>query len=157
MEVESAFIILFCVATAVAIVVRRYQAPYTVALVVTGLGIGALGILEAPHLTKGLLFAVFLPGLLFEAAFQLDAARVRENIRTILALAVPGVVAAIGLTAALTTLVVRDWASTRPSRSPTGWSSVPWSRPPTRSRSWPSSARSGCPAGSRCWSKARAC
>ncbi|MGH7532434.1 MAG: cation:proton antiporter, partial [Gemmatimonadales bacterium] len=108
MEFESAFIILFCVATAVAIAVRRYQAPYTVALVLTGLGIGALGILQAPHLTRALLFAVFLPGLLFEAAFQLDAARVRENVRTILALAVPGVVAAIGLTALLTTLVVQS-------------------------------------------------
>lgn len=72
MAFENAFIILFCVATAVAMVVRRYQMPYTVALVLAGVGIGTLGVIEAPHLTKELLFAVFLPGLLFEAAFHLD-------------------------------------------------------------------------------------
>jgi CPA1 family monovalent cation:H+ antiporter len=110
MAFESAFIILFCVATAVAIAVRRYQVPYTVALVLTGLGIGALGVLEPPHLTKELLFAVFLPGLLFEAAFHLDFAAVRGNARTILSLAVPGVVAAIGLTAVFTTFIVQGLA-----------------------------------------------
>lgn len=104
---ESVFIILFCVATAVAIAVRRFSVPYTVALVVTGLGLGALQLLEAPHLTKDLLFAVFLPGLIFEAAFHLDFTRVRENAKTILALAVPGVAAAIGLTALFTTSIVR--------------------------------------------------
>jgi CPA1 family monovalent cation:H+ antiporter len=104
---ENAFIVLFCVATAVAIAVRRFSVPYTVALVVTGLGLGALQLLEAPHLTKDLLFAVFLPGLLFEAAFHLDFTRVRENSKTILALAVPGIAAAIGLTALFTASMVR--------------------------------------------------
>jgi CPA1 family monovalent cation:H+ antiporter len=107
MAFESAFIVLFCVATAVAIAVRRFSVPYTVALVVTGLGLGALRLIEAPHLTKELLFAVFLPGLLFEAAFHLDFSRVRENAKTILALAVPGVAATIGLTALLTTSIVQ--------------------------------------------------
>ena len=106
MAFESAFIILFCVATAVALAVRRIQAPYTVALVVAGLGFGALDIIEAPHLTKDLLFAVFLPGLLFEAAFHLHFDSVRQNARTIFSLAVPGVVAAIALTAVLTTTVM---------------------------------------------------
>jgi CPA1 family monovalent cation:H+ antiporter len=104
---ETAFILLFCVATAVAITVRRFHAPYTVALVLTGLGLGALGVIEPPHLTEELLFAVFLPGLLFEAAFHLDFNSVRQNSRTILSLAVPGVIVAIGLTAVLTTTVVQ--------------------------------------------------
>ncbi len=107
MAFENAFIILFCIATAVALAVRRYKVPYTVALVLTGLGLGALHVIEAPHLTKELLFAVFLPGLLFEAAFHMDVAKVRENAKTILSLAVPGVIVAIGLTALLTSLVVR--------------------------------------------------
>ncbi|MEO6446691.1 MAG: Na+/H+ antiporter [Gemmatimonadaceae bacterium] len=104
---ENAFIILFCVATAVAMLVRRYPMPYTVALVLTGLGLGELHVMEPPHLTQDLLFAVFLPGLLFEAAFHMQAARMRENAKTILALAVPGVIAAIGLTGVLTAFVVR--------------------------------------------------
>ncbi|MEP7348064.1 MAG: Na+/H+ antiporter, partial [Gemmatimonadaceae bacterium] len=107
MEFENVFIVLFCIATAVAIAVRRYQVPYTVALVLAGLGIGSLQLIEAPHLTKELLFAVFLPGLLFEAAFHMDFTRVRENVLTILALAVPGVIAAIGVTGLLTTAVVQ--------------------------------------------------
>jgi CPA1 family monovalent cation:H+ antiporter len=71
MTTESAFVLLFAIATAVAIAVRRLPIPYTVALVVVGLGLGALDIVEAPHLTKELLFAVILPGLVFEAAFNL--------------------------------------------------------------------------------------
>jgi len=68
MEAETILILLFVVATAVAIAVQRLAVPYTVALVVTGLGLGLLHAFQAPHLTKALLFNVFLPGLLFEAA-----------------------------------------------------------------------------------------
>ncbi len=67
METETIFILLFVVATAVAIAVQRLAVPYTVALVFTGLMLGLLHAFEAPHLTKSLLFSVFLPGLLFEA------------------------------------------------------------------------------------------
>jgi len=56
------------VATAVAVGARWLKIPYTVALVLAGLAIGASHTLEAPHLTKELLFAVILPGLVFEAA-----------------------------------------------------------------------------------------
>lgn len=73
MSLVRAFIILFSVATAVAITVRRTPVPYTVALVIVGLVLGSFRVIEPPHLTKELLFAVFLPGLLFEAAFNLDA------------------------------------------------------------------------------------
>ncbi len=107
MNQEIAFILLFCVATAVALVVRRFRVPYTVALVLAGLGLGALGWLDAPHLTQELLFAVFLPGLLFEAAYHISWPRLRENSRVILSLAVPGVVAAIGVTGLMTASVVR--------------------------------------------------
>jgi monovalent cation:H+ antiporter, CPA1 family len=72
MTTESTFVLLFTIATAVAIAVRRFAIPYTVALVVVGLALGALNVVEAPHLTKELLFAVILPGLIFEAAFNLD-------------------------------------------------------------------------------------
>ncbi len=69
MQAETIFILLFVVAIAVAIAVQRLAVPYTVALVVTGLVLGLLHAFEAPHLTRALLFGVFLPGLLFEAAF----------------------------------------------------------------------------------------
>jgi Na+:H+ antiporter len=105
-SIESIFVILFSVATAVAIAVRRLRIPYTVALVLVGLGLGALRFMEPPHLTKDLLFSLLLPGLLFEAAFNLDVREFRRNTIAISALAVPGVIAAIGLTAVIVTPVL---------------------------------------------------
>ncbi len=99
METETVLILLFVVVTAVAIAVQRLAIPYTVALVLTGLALGMLHAFEAPHLTKALLFGIFLPGLLFDAAFHIDFKQFWRNRLTISSLALPGVAAAIGLTA----------------------------------------------------------
>jgi Na+:H+ antiporter len=99
MDIETAFILLFVVATAVAIAARRLRLPYTVALVLTGLILGALDLFPAPHLTKNLLFSVFLPGLIFEAAFHIQWREFRDNLLTLLTLAVPGVIASTALVA----------------------------------------------------------
>ncbi len=106
MTPENTLIGLFVVATAVAILARRLRVPYTVALVLAGLGIGALGVVEPPRLTKELLFAFILPGLLFEAAFHLELDDLRRDWRPITSLAVPGVAVAIGLTGAICTLAI---------------------------------------------------
>ena len=97
----SAIILLYCVTTVVAIVTQRLRVPYTAALLLVGVALGALHTVELPHLTRELLFAVFLPGLLFEAAFHLELDELRENAIAIATLAVPGVAVAIALTAAL--------------------------------------------------------
>lgn len=99
MQFEVVFVILFSAATAVGLLTRWLQIPYTVALVVTGLFLGAVRAIEPPHLTKELLFSVFLPGLVFEAAFHLDFQKFWQNKVSINVLAVPGVAAAIVLTA----------------------------------------------------------
>jgi monovalent cation:H+ antiporter, CPA1 family len=101
MHFEIIFVMLFAVATAVALVARWLKIPYTVALVAAGLVLGTAHAFEPPRLTKDLLYAVFLPGLLFEAAFHLEFRRFWQNKIAIHALAVPGVVAAIGLTAVI--------------------------------------------------------
>jgi CPA1 family monovalent cation:H+ antiporter len=98
---ETTTILLFAVATAVALVVRSLKMPYTVALVLTGISLGATRILPAPHLTKELLYAVFLPGLIFEAAFHLHFDLLRRNKLLILSLAFPGVLVAVMLTTGL--------------------------------------------------------
>lgn len=98
-------IALFVVATAVALVVRWLKIPYTVGLVLAGLGLGAASAIRPPHLTKELLFTVFLPGLVFEAAFHIEFERFWRNKLAITSLALPGVAAAIALTAALLTPV----------------------------------------------------
>lgn len=104
---ESGFVLLFVVASAVAIAARRLRLPYTVALVLAGLLLGVLHAFQPPELTKEILFAVVLPGLLFEAGFHLEFRDFRRDASAILALAVPGVVAAIGLTALILTAVAR--------------------------------------------------
>jgi CPA1 family monovalent cation:H+ antiporter len=103
MSVQATLVILFSVATAVAIGARRLRIPYTAALVVVGLALSALHIVQPPHLTKQVLFAFILPGLLFEAAYNLDMAELRRSWWGVTALAVPGVAVAILLTAWLTT------------------------------------------------------
>lgn len=101
MSGDGVFVLLLVVATAVAIASRRLQIPYTAALVIAGLTLGALHAFEVPHLTKELLFSVFVPGLLFEAAFHVDAGEFWRNRLTVIGLAVPGVVAAIAATSLL--------------------------------------------------------
>jgi CPA1 family monovalent cation:H+ antiporter len=106
MATETVFILLFIVVTAVAIAVQRLAIPYTVALVFTGLVLGLLHAFEAPHLTKELLFNIFLPGLLFEAAFHINFKQFWRNRLAISSLALPGVVAAIVLTSLILTPVI---------------------------------------------------
>jgi CPA1 family monovalent cation:H+ antiporter len=99
MALSGSIILLFVLATVVALAAKRLRVPYTVALVVAGLVLGSVGGLTPPVLTKELLFALFLPGLLFEAAFHLDAEEFWRNRLTIFSLALPGVIAATILTA----------------------------------------------------------
>jgi CPA1 family monovalent cation:H+ antiporter len=105
-QTETVLILLFSVAAVVAIAVRQLHVPYTVALVLTGLALGILNLFTPPHLTKELLFSVFLPGLLFEAAFYIEFREFWRNRLTIASLAVPGVAAAVVLTTAILTPVV---------------------------------------------------
>ncbi len=105
MNPESTFIELFIAAITVAIVVRRLHIPYTVGLVLAGLLIGLLHLLQAPLLTKELLFSIFLPGLLFEAAFHIEFKDFSKNRVAIVTLAIPGVIAATALTAIILTPV----------------------------------------------------
>ena len=105
MDLESTFIILFVIAMIVAIGVRHLRLPYTVGLVLAGLLLGAAHVFPAPELNKSLLFSIFLPGLIFEAAFHIDFQDLWRNRVTVTSLAIPGVVASIVLTTvALTAL-----------------------------------------------------
>ena len=98
--VEQALILLLIVAAAVAVTARRLGAPYTVGLVLVGLALGATSWFGELRLSSDLVFYVFLPVLLFEAAFNLEARHLVSEWRRILALAVPGVLVAFALTAA---------------------------------------------------------
>jgi Na+:H+ antiporter len=92
MSLSGSIIVLLLIAAVVALVAPRAGIPYTVALVVAGLLLGFAPIVQPPPLTKELLFAVFLPGLLYEASVQLDAGEFWRNRVLIFSLALPAVV-----------------------------------------------------------------
>lgn len=94
---ETLIVILTSVATLVAIVARRIRLPYTVSLVLVGLVLSLQRTLNV-EITPELILAIFVPPLIFEAAFHLDFQLLRANLVPIMMLAVPGVL--------LTTLLV---------------------------------------------------
>ncbi len=100
-HVSGTIIILLAAAVAVALIAHRLRIPYVVALVIAGLALGAGHAIHAPALTQGLLYSVFLPGLIFEAAFHMDLRALRRNAGTLVALTVPGVAVSIFATAGL--------------------------------------------------------
>jgi len=104
MQTEPTLLLLFLIASGVAIAARRLHLPYTVSLVLVGLGLGALQLFKAPELTKEILFMVFLPGLIFEAAFNMRFTNLWRDRLAILSLVIPGVAISIGLTATLLVL-----------------------------------------------------
>ena len=98
-SIEQALVALLLIAAAVAIVARRAGVPYTIGLVLVGLAVGLVTHVDAVTLSSDLVFYVFLPVLLFEAAFELEARHLMTDWRRVLVLAVPGVLVAFALTA----------------------------------------------------------
>lgn len=94
LNVEIEIVWLFVIATAVAMGTRWVRVPYTIALVIAGAVVGAFDVLPDLHLTPAVVFHVFLPVLLFEAAFHLQYQELRRNATAVLVLAVPGLLAA---------------------------------------------------------------
>ncbi len=87
---------LLTVAMIVAGICRNIPIPYTVILVILGIGFGHLGRqYEVFHdlltfqLTPELVLFLFLPALIFESAFNLDARKLLKDIAPIMILAIP--------------------------------------------------------------------
>ena len=93
------FVLLVAVATAVALVTRRSVLPYSVALVLAGLGLSVLFPGAHVSITPELILAVLLPGLVFEAAYKLDLRELRRTFGIVVVLAAPGVLITAGLVA----------------------------------------------------------
>jgi monovalent cation:H+ antiporter, CPA1 family len=86
-------------AVAVVLVARRFAIPYSVALVLFGLGVSIVGPNVSLPVSPRLLLAIVLPGLVFEAAFRTDIAQLRPVAVGVLFLAIPGVVVVAGVVA----------------------------------------------------------
>ena len=90
-QIETLVLELLLVVSIVAIIVRRFRIPYTVALVLAGLVLSFRTGLQV-ELTSELILALLLPPLVFEAAFHIEFAKLRRSLVTIALLAIPGVI-----------------------------------------------------------------
>lgn len=82
--------LLLLVACFVAIATRRIGLPYSVGLVVAGIGLGFAGYSRGIELTPHLVFTFLLPPLIFEAALHLRWTQARREAPLVLTLAFVG-------------------------------------------------------------------
>ena len=95
-ELVGSIIALLLIAAVILAATKRLKLPFIVALVVVGVGLSWLA-RNNPHtlapihnleLSPDLILYVFLPTLIFESAFNLDARRLRHSLGQVLTLAV---------------------------------------------------------------------
>ncbi len=104
--------ILLLIAAIVAMLVQRLHIPYSVGLVIAGVGLALLQIIPSIRLTKELIFSIFLPPLVFEAALDIRWRELRRDAPVILTLATLGVLLSAGITAVGMRLFAQwEWVS----------------------------------------------
>src|SRR5437016_2138521 len=82
--------ILLLVASVVAILARRLKLPYTVGLVLAGIGMALMRAWPDIPISKELIFSTLLPPLVFEAAFSIRWKRLRTDLGLITLMATVG-------------------------------------------------------------------
>ena len=90
---------LLFISALVAMLTRRLRLPYTVGLVLAGMALYFFHIHIKLHLSKDLIFSVFLPPLVFEAALFINWEDFKKDLPVIAVLATVGVVLAAAVTA----------------------------------------------------------
>lgn len=104
-EMVWAIFSLLLVALGVYLVSRRTKLPFTVMLVVVGIVFSFIGsnipalaqVEETLSISTDLILFVFLPTLIFESSYNMDARQLRRNSVQILTLAIPGLLLSTGL------------------------------------------------------------
>jgi len=104
-DLVGGLIALLLLAVAVLAFTKKVRLPFTVVLVVVGIGLSGLTgqyqsgvqILHELEISPDLILYVFLPTLIFESTLNLDPRSLRHNIGSILTLAVPGLLLSTGL------------------------------------------------------------
>jgi monovalent cation:H+ antiporter, CPA1 family len=91
------FILVFMAAALIALIASRIGLSLTPTLLTLGLVVGAVPGVPTLHLSARVILFVFLPPLLFEAAFNLDLPLLWSTRRGVLVLALPGVLLATGV------------------------------------------------------------
>ena len=107
LETLAAFLL---VAALVAIAARRLRLPYTVGLLLAGIGVALSPWHPEIEVTKELVFSLFLPPLIFEAAFLLRWPQLRKDLAPLVAMATVGVILSTSVVfLGFTQLLGWDW------------------------------------------------
>ena len=109
-HVAIEILLLLLIGSVVGIVARRWKVPYTLMLVIVGIGLGFVHFeqFDAFQLNADVLFTFLLPALLFEAAYHLQFKDFYKNKLPILTLAIPGVLIAVAVTTVLVKGLIGD-------------------------------------------------
>ncbi len=91
--------LLLGVGLATAMVARALRFPYTLALAVVGLVIGAFAPVPELQITPDVILFIFLPILLFEGAWNIEVSKLLANWLMVFLLAVPGLLIAVAIAA----------------------------------------------------------
>jgi len=106
----GSIVLILLVASIVAMASRRIKLPYSVGLVLAGAGVSYLPAAVNIPLTRELIFSVFLPPLIFEAALQLHWTPFRRDLPLNGILAFVGVaIAAVAVAAGMHVIVGWTW------------------------------------------------
>lgn len=97
-EIVAGIVILLLIAAASLALTKRLRIPYSVFLVLVGIGLATLSegsgeslpLLKQLAISPDLILYVFLPALIFESSLNLDSRQLRQNIAPISTLAIPG-------------------------------------------------------------------
>jgi CPA1 family monovalent cation:H+ antiporter len=92
---------LLLIASVVGVVARRLHVPYSVGLVVAGIGLALLPWHPSVVLSRELVYTGILPPLIFEAAFELRWDALRRNLAVVIMLATVGVLLSALVTGAV--------------------------------------------------------
>ncbi len=92
--------LILLIASLVAMISRRARLPYSVGLVAAGVALAFLPAVPQMPLSRDLIFEIFLPPLIFEAALQMQWRAFRRELALTLTLAFVGVPVAAALVAA---------------------------------------------------------
>ncbi|MGC1378486.1 MAG: cation:proton antiporter [Anaerolineales bacterium] len=104
--------ILLLIAAVVAMVARRLKIPYTVGLVLAGIALAFFPFIPGVVLTKELIFTIFLPPLVYEAALYIRWKELRRDLPVISVFATVGVLLSAVVTAVgMRYLAGWEWSS----------------------------------------------
>ena len=104
--------ILLLIAAIVAMLARRLRIPYTIGLVLAGIVLAISPLTPEVVLSKELIFTIFLPPLIYEAALYIHWKELRRDFPVIITFATVGMLLSAGITAmGMRFLVNWQWES----------------------------------------------